>query len=165
MRHNTFIACALLLPLCLCEPSSAQPQNNPAAAAAANPARMTIRSYDVSDLLRPSRDYPYDSAVVPPTELSSEVEFTGLGGEQPRASEQQDLLDATALIDLILAMVDPGSWDGWRPAPKRVIVPAAARRGGGGGGGGGGADLFGGQQNPQQAQPDVAAAAADKARL
>jgi hypothetical protein len=162
MRRDRFIACTLLF--CLCVPSMAQQQSNPAVAAAAPDAgKMSIRSYDVSDLLRPSRDYPYDSAVIPPTELSSETDFTGFVSEQRVVTrERQDLLDATALIDLVLAMVDPNSWDGWRPAPKQVVIPAAARRGGGGGGGDPG--LFAGQQNPLQAQPDVAGGA-DKARL
>ena len=143
MRSNYIATFALLL--CLCTVASAQQGDRAAPPAVAT--KMIIRSYDVSELLRPSRNYPYDSAVIPPTELNSGS--NGLLTEPVTATvERDDLLDATAVIDLVLAMVDPDSWDGWRPERKQATIRQR---------------LFTGNQDAQEAaQPS---ASGDKARL
>ena len=95
----------------------------------------TIKTYNLSDLFRPTRDYPYDSALVPPTRLGMPPEGVapgmypgqygpmggggggggggfgggGFGGAAPPANPEGPMT-VPSLMDLIKELVDPDSW-------------------------------------------------------
>jgi hypothetical protein len=87
---------------------------------------LITRTYNVADIVRTGRDYPFDSAIIPPTidpnyrDLTSQANPRGLFGSQelvgvskegnPMTRSSKSAIDIEHLVLVIQKTVDPDSW-------------------------------------------------------
>ena len=105
------------------QPAATPQPAEPDPAAEPKPPVIVTRMYDVTDLLRPARNFPYDSAVVPPTLLPNRRWRYGGGGASAsgglftgqRLSPEEEARHVSEeafnnLTKLIQENVDPLNW-------------------------------------------------------
>src|SRR5688500_7163410 len=130
-RHTLFVSftiIAMLACFAAAQQGGVRPNSSePIGAAGAEPApaaqaKLVTRVYDVKDLIRPKRDYPFQSIVVPPMHIGSRQEgdgqslfgggFGGGGSEMPKSpgAESPAAVSSEGLVNILTTTIAPGSW-------------------------------------------------------
>ena len=123
-RHTLFVS-LIIIAMLACLATAQQrgrtpPPHGEGSAESAPPAsqaKLVTRVYDVKDLIRPKRDYPFQSIVVPPMHIGSRQEgdgqsLLGGGGGMPPASgiDAAAAVSSEGLINIVTTTIAPGSW-------------------------------------------------------